>query len=153
MIRPYKTQDKERLLEIFKLNIPKYFGHHEIDEFDKYLVQKGDTYIILEINGEIVGGTGYEIFEGKKSGSINWIFFHPDHSGKGLGSKMVRYCLKRIAENKFVEKFTVRTSQFASDFFQKFGYHLLRIEKEYWAPGLDLYEMEMDKDTYLKHNA
>lgn len=142
MIRPYKPNDKENLLRIFSLNTPKYFDKNEINDFEKYLEQKAETYLTIEVENNIVGGTGYYINENDKSGRITWIFFDPSYSGKGLGKQSVELCLKILSKDKRVEKFIVTTSQLAYKFFEKFDYSINRIEKNYWGEGLDLYEME-----------
>lgn len=143
MIRPYETGDRKDLLEIFKLNTPKYFDENEIEDFKAYLEEKGDSYLTIEKDNQIVGGTGYYVNELDKSGQITWIFFHPDHTGRGLGRQVVDFCFNILAKDKRVEQFKVRTSQFAYRFFEKFGYATTRIENDYWGKGLDLYEMEM----------
>ena len=53
------------------------------------------------------------------------------------------YCLNVLSKDKIVEKFIVTTSQLTYKFFEKFGYTVNRVEKDYWGEGLDLYEMEM----------
>ena len=142
MIRPYKPADKERLLKIFSFNTPKYFDKNEINDFEKYLEQKAETYLTIEVDNNIVGGTGYYINENDRSGRITWIFFDPSYSGKGLGKQSVEHCLKILSKDKRVEKLIVTTSQLAYKFFEKFDYSINRIEKYYWGKGLDLYEME-----------
>ena len=142
MIRPYKPADKERLLKIFSFNTPKYFDKNEINDFEKYLEQKAETYLTIEVDNNIVGGTGYYINENDRSGRITWIFFDPSYSGKGLGKQSVEHCLKILSKDKRVEKLIVTTSQLAYKFFEKFDYSINRIEKNYWGKGLDLYEME-----------
>ena len=142
MIRPYKSTDKGNLLKIFSLNIPKFFDKNEINDFEEYLEQKAETYLTIEVDNNIVGGTGYYINENDKSGRITWIFFDPSYSGQGLGKQSVEYCLKLLSKDKRVEKFIVTTSQLAYKFFEKFGYSINRIEKNYWGESLDLYEME-----------
>lgn len=143
MIRPYKPIDKERLLEIFKLNTPKYFDKKEVKDFEDYLEQKGETYLTLEIDNKIVGGAGYYVNKDDNSGSITWIFFDPIYSSQGLGKQVVDYCLGLLGKEKNVAKFVVTTSQLAFKFFEKFGFGVNRIEKDYWGVGLDLYVMEM----------
>lgn len=142
MIRPYKPSDKETLLKIFSLNTPKYFDNIEIIDFEEYLEKNAETYFTIEVNNNIVGGTGYYIKENDKSGRITWIFFDPDYYRQGLGRLAVEHCLKILGEDKRVEKFIVTTSQLAYKFFEKFDFSLNRIEKNYWGEGLDLYEME-----------
>jgi N-acetylglutamate synthase-like GNAT family acetyltransferase len=146
MIRPYKQADKETLVEIFKLNTPQYFDPKEINDFTEYLENYSDTYLTLEHEGKIVGGAGYYVKEEDKSGRITWIFFHPDASGLGLGRQIVDHCLIMLKQEPEVEKFVVTTSQLAYKFFEKFGYKLTKIEKDYWGLGLDLYEMEMNNE-------
>jgi len=70
LIRPYKISDKEKLVEIFKLNTPKYFDIDEVNDFEKYLLEKADTYLTVEANNSIVGGTGYFVNEYDNSGRI-----------------------------------------------------------------------------------
>lgn len=142
MIRPYKLEDKESLLKIFNLNTPKYFDKSEIHDFQKYLAQNSETYLTIEVDDTIVGGTGYYINQDDNSGRITWIFFDPSYSGKGLGKESVEHCLRIMSKDSSVEKFIVTTSQLAYQFFEKFDYRVKRIEKEYWGEGLDLYEME-----------
>ncbi|MEM5563772.1 MULTISPECIES: GNAT family N-acetyltransferase [Psychroserpens] len=143
MIRPYKPTDKEQLLKVFNLNVPKFFDKNETNDFLEYLEQKPETYLTIEDNNTIVVGTGYYVNEKDKSGRITWIFFDPNYSGQGLGKQSVDYCLNALSKDKRVEKFIVTTSQLAYKFFEKFGYTINRIEEDYWGEGLDLYEMEM----------
>ena len=143
MIRPYLPTDKAQLLEIFKLNTPKYFDPLEIKDFEQYLEQESDTYLVVEMDDEVVGGTGYYVNQSDQSGRITWIFFDPKCSGQGLGRLSVEHCLELLRKEKGVDKFIVTTSQLAYKFFEKFGYHITRTEKDYWGKGLDLYEMEM----------
>ena len=87
MIRPFKPHDKEILVDIFKLNTPKYFAPKEVDDFIEYLEYYSDTYLTIEHDGKITGGTGYYVRESGKSGRITWIFFHPDYAGQGWAKK------------------------------------------------------------------
>ena len=143
VIRPYKPADKGQLLEIFKSNTPKYFDPKEVRDFENYLKQNGSTYLTIERDNTIVGGTGYYVNEKDNSGSITWVFFNPSYTGKGLGRQSVEHCLAQLRKDRRVEKLVVTTSQHAYRFFEKFGYSLIGTEKDYWGEGLDLYEMEM----------
>jgi ribosomal protein S18 acetylase RimI-like enzyme len=142
MIRPYKPTDKESLLKIFNFNVPEFFDKKELNDFKEYLQQNAATYLTVEVDNTIVGGTGYYVNEHDRSGRITWIFFDPTYSGQGLGKHAVEHCLKILGNDKRVEKFIVTTSQHAYKFFEKFGYRVHRIEKNHWGKGLDLYEME-----------
>jgi len=143
-IRPYHSTDKNALLHIFRDNIPKYFDPKEIHDFENYLETESETYHTIELGNKIVGGIGAVVNEARSTGSIAWIFFDPEHTGKGLGKFAVDYCITELKKNPAVKKLTVRTSQLVYVFFEKFGFKLIRTEKDYWGDGLDLYEMEVE---------
>jgi len=67
---------------------------------------------------------------------------HPNDSG--LGKKTVEHCLNILESSPNVEKLVVTTSQLAFKIFGKFGYELVKVEKDYWGEGLDLYLMEKE---------
>ncbi len=143
MIRPFQNSDKETLISIFKQNVPKYFDPTELADFESHLESHTSTYYTALHDKEIAGGFGFAI-KANKIGSITWIFFNPDHTGNGIGTKAVQFCHKQMSELG-VKKFSVRTSQHAYQFFEKFGYTTTYIEKNYWGEGLDLYEMKRMK--------
>ena len=141
-IQPYEPTDKAALLAIFDLNVPLFFAEHEREDLAAYLDEFGDTYFIVQINDQILGGAGYIIQE--NTASVTWIFFHPNHTGKGLGAGVMTQLLEFFNTKSRITKLGVRTSQFAHTFFERFGYKTIRIEKNYWADGFDLYEMERE---------
>lgn len=143
MIRPYHFADRAALLNIFKMNTPQYFDPEEAKDFEAYLSDNGDTYLTIENQNKIVGGTGYQITDNGTIGRITWIFFHPDSAGLGLGRQSLEYCMAIFKSMPTVQKLVVTTSQLAYKFFAKFGFHLVKTEKDYWGRGLDLYLMEM----------
>ena len=142
LIRPFNFTDKDQLIDIFGLNVPKYFALNEVHDFERYLNDNSETYLTIEQEGKIIGGIGYYINTSNNSGRITWIFFHPGAKGQGLGKKAVEYCMKILKDDPIVEKLVVTTSQFAFKFFEQFGYELIKTEKDYWGAGLDLYLME-----------
>lgn len=143
---PYQPSNKESLIHIFRLNVPNYFDASEEKEFSNYLQLKPDTYFCIFNNGTMVGGVGYDFKVEDQSGRINWIFLHPNYKGNGLGKKAVEHCLGILKADTRVKTLIVRTSQLIYPFFEKCGYTLLRTEKDYWAKGFDLYQMEKSID-------
>jgi ribosomal protein S18 acetylase RimI-like enzyme len=146
MLRPFESSDEEILINIFKLNVPKYFDPKELNDFKKYLKSNGTKYLVIEIENRIIGGVGYEIRNSDRSGRINWIFFHHNFIGEGYGRKAVEECLKILKNAPAVDVLKVRTSQLAYKFFERLGYKITYTEKNYWGTGLDLYEMEMRRN-------
>ncbi|MBL7918570.1 MAG: GNAT family N-acetyltransferase [Bacteroidia bacterium] len=144
MFLEYTPIYKSKLLEVFKENIPEFFAIHELKEFEDYLEIHFENYFVIEEKDIIIGGFGYELREDDKSGRINWIFIHPSFKGKGYGKEAVLFCINKLKNNSSIQKLVVRTSQFAYPFFKNLGYQLIKIEKNYWAKGLDLYLMEQN---------
>lgn len=144
MIRPYVSTDREALINIFKLNTPEFFDPKEIADFEAYLDEFADTYFTTELEGKIVGGTGYCYSENNTVGHVTWILFHPNTKGMGLGKKAVEHCFEHFKSNLDLKKIEVTTSQLAYRFFEKLGFTLLRTQKDYWGKGLDLYVMEKE---------
>ena len=130
------------MIDIFKLNTPKYFDPKEVKDLEEYLEQYAETHFVVEHENKIIGGSGYHINEAERSGQIRWIFFHPGFARKGLGKQVAEHCLAILRSDIRVEKLVITTSQMAYRFFGKLGYQLLYIEKDYWGKGLDLYMME-----------
>jgi N-acetylglutamate synthase-like GNAT family acetyltransferase len=89
MIRPYHPFDKPALVEILKLNVPKYFDPQEIAEFEEYLKEYANTYCTVEHENKIVGGTGYLLTDNNTIGHVRWIFFHPTSAGQGFGGEAI----------------------------------------------------------------
>jgi|GEM_PF-279735 len=146
-INAYRPEDKQSLLQIFRRNIPAYFAPHEQWEFSDYLEREGSTYFTLRDDGRIIGGVGTHFDPISRKASITWIFLHPDAKGKGFAAHAVRHCLRLLLQHS-VAVIEVRTSQFASRFFEQMGFSLVHAEKDYWSPGLDLYQMQAQPEAF-----
>ena len=142
-IAPYHQKHFDDLIEAFDLNTPKYFDPKEKVDFENFLNQNPSYYYVAEINGKAVGCCGYNFDNDNLTGQISWVLFHPDHQGKGVGKKLVNFCLDKLGESKKLEKYVVRTSQLAFQFFAKFGFKTEFTDENYWGEGLDLYYMSL----------
>jgi ribosomal-protein-alanine N-acetyltransferase len=140
-IRAYDPKDKPMLLDILKLNVPKYFAESEIDDLDNYLEQEVEKYYVAELDHQIIGAGGINFEENNKTAKISWDFVHPNIHGIGVGGALLRHRLDVLKSMKEVESITVRTSQLAYKFYAKNGFVLKEIVKDYWAEGFHLYQM------------
>jgi len=140
--RKYKPSDKSEVISLFRLNTPTFFSPEEEEELIIYLDQFSQHYFILEWQGNIIGCGGINLSTDLTGARISWDFFHPDHQGKGLGTTLLNFRLERIKEFKTVKTITVRTSQLAYLFYEKRGFSLKEIIKDFWATGFDMYRME-----------
>ncbi len=142
MLHPYNPSRKLELIQLFKTNVPKFFDPSEVHDFETYLEDNGSDYFTIEVENKLVGGIGIYINNEEANGGITWIFINPSMSGKGIGKKAVDHCLEILSANHRLKKLVINTSQHAFGFFEKFGFSLVEIKKNYWGKDLDLYKME-----------
>ena len=140
-IREYQTNDKNDVINLIKLNTPKFFAPEEEDDLKKYLETERELYFVLLYDKKIVGCGGINFTDDKSIGKISWDIFHPDYQGKHLGTQLLNYGIEKLKSINTIKKVTVRTSQFAYKFYEKSGFELTEIKKDFWAKGIDMYNM------------
>ena len=141
-IRPYTASDKAALINLFRLNTPGFFSPTEEAEFVHFLDHPIEHYYVVELNNDIVGCGGYA-FDDPHTAVICWDMIHPDYHGKGIGKALLQYRLDEIRQFEDIHHIVVRTSQIVYRFYEKSGFKVKQVEKDYWAKGFDLYRMEM----------
>ena len=142
-IRPYKNTEKEELLNLIRLNIPRYFDPSEEHDFSSYLDNELESYYVVEEEGKIIGCGGINYFPKERVARISWDMVHPESQGKGVGKKLTLYRIEEIKKNPDIDTIVVRTTQLVYPFYEKAGFTLEKTEKDFWAPGYDLYQMEI----------
>ncbi len=142
-IRKYIPEDNERLLKLLQLNIPKYFAVEEAEDYEVYLNSKIEDYFVIEKEGEIIGGGGINYFPEEKTARLSWDLLHPNHHGQGFGKQLVLHRIEYVSNKKGYDILVVRTSQLVYPFYEKSGFRLENISKDYWAEGFDMYYMEL----------
>ena len=142
MIREYKSIDKNAVLELIRLNIPKYFASSEEDDFSRYLDSEIELYYVLFFDKKLVGCGGINFSDNRMTGKISWDILHPEYQGKSLGTYLLEYRIKKLKSIDSVQRITVRTSQLAYKFYEKRSFELVEVKKDYWARGFDMYRME-----------
>lgn len=143
MIRSYQSVDKPQLLALLNLNIPRYFAHSEVADFSDYLDNNVEAYFVIEEAKHIVGCGGINYFPREATARISWDIIHPDYHGQGMGRALTLHRINEIKKNPAIKTILVRTTQLTYHFYEKMGFELERIEKEFWAKGFDLYQMRM----------
>ena len=132
IIREYCPTDRNDVMNLIRLNIPKYFAVKEEADLGRYLDEEVELYYVLLFAGMIVGCGGINFADNMTTGKISWDIVHPAYQGKSLGTKLL----------SSIKKIIVRTSQLVYKFYEKQGFVLLEVKKDYWADGLDMYKME-----------
>lgn len=141
-IREYQPTDKNAVIDLIRQNTPAYFAPKEEADFSNYLDSERELYFVLLLNKKVVGCGGINFTKDKASGKISWDIIHPQHQGKSLGTRLLKYRIEKLRTIDGIQNLTVRTSQLAYKFYEKKGFILKKIKKDYWAKGYDMYSME-----------
>lgn len=144
-IRPYQPADKPGVIALLRANTPLYFAPEEESELVFYLENETEEYFVVETEKGIIGCGGINFEDHRRTGKLSWDIIHPDYQGKGVGRLLLKHRISKLKSIKEVEIISVRTSQMAFRFYEKCGFELLEIKKDYWAEGFDLYLMEYSK--------
>lgn len=127
---------------MIRLNIPAFFAPEEAEDLNHYLDHEIEQYFVVLNDDEVVIGCGgINYFPEEQLARISWDIIHPEWQGKRVGSLLLQHRLKVLKADDRVKKIMVRTSQLAYPFYEKNGFRLSEIVKDYWAPGFDLYTM------------
>lgn len=141
-IRVYVNKDKEKVIELLRLNTPKYFSPEEEKNLIHYLDNEIELYYVLELENRIIGSGGINFKEDNNIGYISWDFLHPEFQGQGLGTMILNYRIDILQEYKSIKKIIIRTTQLVYRFYEKAGFKVVEQVKDYWAEGFDMYKME-----------
>jgi [ribosomal protein S18]-alanine N-acetyltransferase len=141
-IREYILEDKEKILELLRMNTPAFFSSDEEADLIFYLDNEIEKYFVVEMENEIVGCGGINFKEEGSVGLLSWDFLHPNFQRMGIGKGLLHHRLKLLKSIPEIKTIRVRTSQHANSFYEKGGFVLKEKVKDYWAVGFDLYLME-----------
>ncbi len=141
-IRPYQPQDKEAVIQLFRLNTPEYFSPEEEKDLEYYLENEIEYYYVLINAKKVIGSGGFNFTGDESHARISWDLIHPQFQGMALGSRLLNYRLTLLKEFQLLQKIIVRTTQLVYPFYEKNGFRLVEIKKDFWAKGFDLYLME-----------
>lgn len=141
-IRNFLPEDKDALIHLFRLNTPEFFSPEEESEFLHFIDSPVEHYYVVEIDNHVVGCGGFA-FDDPHTGVICWDMIHPDYHGQGIGKSLLEYRIDEIRKFQDINSIIVRTSQLVYRFYEKSGFEVKQIVKDYWAKGFDLYRMEM----------
>jgi len=141
-IRKYISNDKEAVIQLLDMNTPEFFDKSEKEDYVWYLENEIEDYFVAEENKEIVGAGGINYFPDEKTARISWDMVKPNSQGKGVGRKLTEHRIKHLNKNDGIDLLVVRTTQLVFKFYEKLGFKLIKIEKDFWADGFDLYQME-----------
>jgi ribosomal-protein-alanine N-acetyltransferase len=142
-IRSYQPQDAVAVLTLMDLNTPRWFASTEREALLRYLAEERELYFVMAHRGQVVGCGGINYFADQGLARISWDILHPNYQGQGLGSQLLQYRLGLLRAQSSVTRVVVRTSQLVYPYYEKNGFRVVKTVADFWAPGFDLYEMEL----------
>jgi [ribosomal protein S18]-alanine N-acetyltransferase len=143
MIRKYTQKDETAVLQLIKQHTPQYFAPAELEDFKNYLRNKTEDYFVYIDKAQIIAAGGINYFPAAQLARISWDMVATHAQGKGIGAALVQFRINYLNQSADIETIVVRTAQDVYQFYQKMGFKLIRVEKDYWAEGFDLYEMHL----------
>jgi putative acetyltransferase len=138
VIRPYKNQDEEAVIEVWYLAsliahdfVPASFWETEKQDIrDKYLPM-AQTWVYEE-NDKVIG------FMSLLENHIGGLFVHPDYQGQGIGSQLIDHA-KRLHPVLSLDVFKQNTK--SRRFYEKCGFKVTA-ENIHEATGCDNLTMQ-----------
>ena len=148
-IRLYALKDKAHCVDIFKSNCPEYLDPREFAQFESFLDSDVlENYFVIEDHGEIVGCGGFDIYQKKNEGRLTWGLVHKNYHKKGYGKALFEFRFREIRKALQKKKnihISLETSQKTYRFFEKLGFKVIDIAKDFYGKELDKYTMELKK--------
>ena len=145
VIRDFEPSDLDGVIQVFRSNIPKYFGPDEEAGLRSYLAEFARDYFLIEIGDEIVGSGGFALNSSvEQTVSLCWGMIRSDYLGTGLGRLLTDFRIERIRERFPKAPIVISTSQHTQGFYEKFGFVLTRHTPDGFGPGIDICEMRMN---------
>ncbi len=152
-IRKFTPTDKNDCIEAFKTNVPKFFTKAEIIDFADFLdkvdgktAESETLYYVVTLGGKIIGCGGIGCYLQKNEASLCWGLIERNFHKKGYGEIFLKYRLNEIDKHFPNAKIKIDTTQHSAPFFAKYGFVTTKITKDFYAEGMDRYDMIFDGD-------
>lgn len=145
-IREFIISDESAVIDLLRLNTPKYFAPAEELDFLKYLENEIEFYYVLIFDNKIVGCGGIN-FDDIQTGVISWDIIHPEYQGQSLGTQLLKYRIDKLKSIPIVQNIIVRTSQLTYKFYEKQNFKVIEIFKNYWSEDFDMYYMRYTENV------
>ncbi len=157
-IRNYNATDKQKCIEVFQSNYPKFFDKDELKLFINWLEHQHDisvkyssptytnsekdAYFVIEIPDlGVMGCGGFYIVKDENEARLAWGMIHADFHRQGYGKALYDYRKELIKKHWPDHLITLGTSQHTYLFYEKMGMKVTATFKEGYGADLDRYDM------------
>ncbi|KTB82340.1 GNAT family N-acetyltransferase [Pseudomonas syringae] len=143
MLRPYTLADRERCLDIFDTNVPRYFDPVEREQFASFLMAPLGHYFVVARDGEIVACGGYLVLSDPSVAELTWGMVDSNCHGSGLGRFLTEARLDLMKALPGVTRAYINTSQHVQGFYSNLGFVAVSVEVDGHGCGIDSVKMEL----------
>lgn len=148
LIRAYTNTDREACLVVFKSNVPRFFAPRELKDFISWLhllateKTRESFYYVVEKDTQCIACGGFHLDKISLKATMVWGMVHQSFHRQGIGQKLLNFRIHQIQKQEPKVRIVLDTTQHSYRFFQKLGFTVTKITHNYYAPGLDRYDME-----------
>lgn len=132
--------------------MPLFFDPTELPDFEfwlngqdegrlAYKQTKVECFFIAELDNKIVACGGYYIPRAEERANMVWGMVYNDEHRKGVGRKLIEFRINQIQELYPNYIISLDTTQHSFQFFEKNGFIITKITKDFYAKGLHRYDM------------
>ena len=144
-IVPYKSLYFNKCLSILKSNTPEFIDTTEKSLFINILSRKEIVYFVLFESEELIACGGYGYDNKKNRVILSWGLIHNQFHKMGFGRHLLQYRLKHIMKSCPNANIVLDTSQKTYKFYERFNFKVDKITCDFYAKGLDRYDMSLIK--------
>ncbi len=149
IIREARSEDLD---EVISINMEALPEHYPRVFWEEHLRKWNKSFLVAELNGEIVGyvmcriewGWGFTKNKLLKKGHVISIAVRSNYRHRGIGRKLMVYAMKALKEHYGAEEIylEVRVSNTpAINLYKKLGFKIVKTIANYYLDGEDAYVM------------
>lgn len=144
-ILKYTPDFKQKCIDVFESNVPKFFAPEELQLFIDFLDHDiEDNYYVVKKDGDIVACGGVFLDKTSDEAGLSWGMVHANHHKQGIGKTFTEYRIQLLKEVYPDKVYKVDTSQHTAGFYLKRGFKTVEVIPDGFAKGLDKYVMKME---------
>jgi ribosomal-protein-alanine N-acetyltransferase len=157
-ILDYNGSHRQSCVDMFLSNTPSFFAPVEQPLFESWLddLEKGRqrkdaviyNYVLFEDQLPVASG-GFYVGALDHKARMAWGMVHRAHHRRGLGREFLNFRIRRIRQMFPYSLIALDTTQFSFGFYEKQGFVVTGITKDFYAPGMDRYDMEFRADNII----
>lgn len=145
LVIKYTPAFRERCIEIFKSNLPKFFAPEELQFFEAFLDGDiKDNYFVVKDDQQILGCGGIFLNEKTDEAGLSWGMVHAQYHLKGIGKLFTQYRIDLLKQLYPAKNYKIETSQHTAAFYEKNGFKTVDIIQDGFGKGIDQHIMKID---------